>query len=192
MEPREPIYILSFLLLCKEMETIWWSAKKMHRIENFQVFFKLLIISFRDNRWALDPLETQTHTQCVCAVCLSLHTSLVQFDSFPFIRSHTHSAHDDSDFNESRTSDTKEGKKQTISTQQKCFFFSWFSLAPTGSIKFISQKKHHANKKVLSSNETEIKHGLESSIDNCAVILIANKPSFCSKESQLFLVWKHF
>lgn len=32
------------------------------RIENFQVFFKLLIILFCDNRWALDPPETHNDT----------------------------------------------------------------------------------------------------------------------------------
>lgn len=126
------------LLLCKEMETIWWSAKMMHRIENVQVFFKLLIISFRDNRWAFGPLlrhyaqfgipYTNHFTSFVPALFIHLVLSFCWCDGTErFVTKHEHMIQ----------------KKQTISTQQKCF-----SLASKQEWKFQTL----ANKKFVSQH----------------------------------------
>lgn len=64
-------------------------------------------------------------------------------------------------------------KKQTISTQQKLFFF--------GPQMGMEVSNHCKQKVCHNSAPNQIKYGLKSLIDNCKVILIANKPKFLLK-----------
>lgn len=149
----------------------WCTESKIFKCLLLFLFsFKLLIISFCDKQMSFRDPQRPT-ILCACHCCTLARFSILLFPSWifffniytripsplspPFVSSRHFSkliqrpmqAHDNSDFNESRTKWYKR-IKQTISTQLKCvyvrtrvrvcvffstFFFSWF---PTGSRKF--------------------------------------------------------